>query len=857
MEDPDFSRKGIRDPNLRHGHDGPPQLGAFKRLGMDVVVNAVWLAYYWAKTKKDAEAVSALRALILDWPMDFILITGDSPEEIEEKKFTWQVNMQAKTERLRSFVGLENTNLLRIIMKAAEILKTKAGNIKKPAAPQVLAWLKENIKWGVFHCPDLATVERHLGNWAALQRCPRALQLVESAVQRWGRENLLDWPTKVGIIISKTDSGNLLYVMEALYTQMWRKNTKDPYGAAELKSVVPQLLWTRTYLKVLVKRYADLLKTSPSDKVLNEILACVSNFLESPLSLFLKTEGPDRDPTWLQALPTEALRLFMKHVVDLAQGLYLMEIKGALSATGADKYSLDKFHAASRVHQRFTEAFLVAYDSLTGVAQEAEAAKAAAAQGPPATKAESAGAPAGKAEEKKAGPVAKVDLSQFRQECEKSCRRELDARVVTVLASGTHAEINANVTSTRLYQNLTENAPCMGFYDVKNAKLCNIYDGEGLTHREPLIDEADFERFLNAVEPLLCPGRDVVWVLAGRTDSNLPKLKKIIGKFKLHLEVFYLCYNTKQMQQYGHWQRQRGLANSKSLEQAWYLYKGRVPKTMPKFRQNVDAGSPLFNQVVRNVPVLAPKHHAYVSKAVRQTSLATMTGVPQCDDPAEKAKLQSQSSDDGPGLHQPAVTLPPPEAAVDAVKKRKLYRQASGQEAQWFPHDNDPELLRECCWEAGRPRWVFHGTPAGGAGIHGCLEAGASVVALCYDEHHETNLQKACLERAVEAMVSGTTLVFKDEDLQARSAELNLFKPEKAAKKRAPPESEDDKKTTPKKAKKTKTKKKKAKTPKTKKAKAADASDKEGSSGGSSSSSEPSSSSESVPRKPSPKKAKK
>ena len=53
----------------------------------------------------------------------------------------------------------------------------------------------------------------------------------------------------------------------------------------------------------------------------------------------------------------------------------------------------------------------------------------------------------------------------------------------------------------------------MGFYDVKNAKLCNIYEGEGLTHREPLLDEDDFERYLHAVDPLLHPGRDVLWVL--------------------------------------------------------------------------------------------------------------------------------------------------------------------------------------------------------------------------------------------------------------------------------------------------------------------------------------------------------
>ena len=62
---------------------------------------------------------------------------------------------------------------------------------------------------------------------------------------------------------------------------------------------------------------------------------------------------------------------------------------------------------------------------------------------------------------------------------------------------------------------------------MKNAKLCNIYEGANLMHREPLFDEEDFERYLNAVDPLLHPGRDVVWVLCGRTESNINKLRKV------------------------------------------------------------------------------------------------------------------------------------------------------------------------------------------------------------------------------------------------------------------------------------------------------------------------------------------
>ncbi len=47
----------------------------------------------------------------------------------------------------------------------------------------------------------------------------------------------------------------------------------------------------------------------------------------------------------------------------------------------------------------------------------------------------------------------------------------------------------------------------------------------GLTHREPIVDEADFERFTETVTPLLQPKRDVVWILCGRMENNAAKLK--------------------------------------------------------------------------------------------------------------------------------------------------------------------------------------------------------------------------------------------------------------------------------------------------------------------------------------------
>ena len=85
---------------------------------------------------------------------------------------------------------------------------------------------------------------------------------------------------------------------------------------------------------------------------------------------------------------------------------------------------------------------------------------------------------------------------------------------------------------------------------------------------------------------------------------------------------------------------------------------------MPKHRHYVGPGSPLFNQVVRNAPVLAPKHQALVCRSVRDVSLASMTGVPHHEDNAEREK---ESRVAGAGLHQPAT-----DAATDHEKSWHL-----------------------------------------------------------------------------------------------------------------------------------------------------------------------------------------
>ena len=142
---------------------------------------------------------------------------------------------------------------------------------------------------------------------------------------------------------------------------------------------------------------------------------------------------------------------------------------------------------------------------------------------------------------------------------------------------------------------------------------------------------------------------------------------------------------------------------------------------------------------------------------------------------AHRAKLQREAAAE-PGQETPDEKAASAERnLVAACLRRKMYKHNDTM-LPWFPHDNDMELLKEVVHESGRPRWVIFGTPAGGAGIHGCLEMGLSVVALCSDDHHRDVLNRCMLERAVEAMVSQTTVVFRDDSLRTWSIQQNLAK---------------------------------------------------------------------------------
>ena len=89
-------------------------------------------------------------------------------------------------------------------------------------------------------------------------------------------------------------------------------------------------------MKTLSRLYAPLVFQPHTDHADKQVYPVVLHVLNSPLKFFMKTEGLERDPTWVQSLPSEAQRCFCKHALDIACGLYQPEIRGALSSTSAD-----------------------------------------------------------------------------------------------------------------------------------------------------------------------------------------------------------------------------------------------------------------------------------------------------------------------------------------------------------------------------------------------------------------------------------------------------------------------------------------------------------------------------------------
>ena len=196
--------------------------------------------------------------------IDFHLFPQDDEEERNEAIFKFVVNLPARVERLRDFCGFDASNLMRITAQVRDLLQKKSVGRALPSPKKVHEWMTEgeNIQWGLYHAPSLRTVTNMLVNWDAVKNNKTAMQIMDKARQLFGRDNLFDWPTKISVLVSKTESNQLAYVCEALFTHMQRKGLKDPVSVEELKckgGTVQRLLWQRRYISKMLTEFPEML----------------------------------------------------------------------------------------------------------------------------------------------------------------------------------------------------------------------------------------------------------------------------------------------------------------------------------------------------------------------------------------------------------------------------------------------------------------------------------------------------------------------------------------------------------------------------------------------------------------------
>ena len=302
-------------------------------------------------------------------------------------------------------------------------------------------------------------------------------------------------------------------------------------------------------------------------------------------------------------------------------------------------------------------------------------------------------------------------------------------------------------------------------------------------------------------------GRDLLVVLGGRNISNEVAIRNRLRLVGWTYKVFYLHYDSKALEKY-YWLRCRGLANSGTVENMFLCWRTSIPPGIPQTRKFVDAGSKLYVESMTKAPIIIPKDHFYVSAELKDRSLQSKLGsvTNNITKPPAGAAEAAVVPTSGEAAEAAGPTADVPSGkcvAAAGSKRRRLYKHDSAETEIWFPHDQPRALMREIIHECGgdRVKWVFHGTPAAGNGVLGCVESNCCVIAACEDELHAEHFKRAILQKGVEAFLSGGAPIFGSPFLAAKAQSLVAGCKDLTPKEKKEDESQDEQQ--PPKAKKT------------------------------------------------------
>jgi hypothetical protein len=239
-----------------------------------------------------------------------------------------------------------------------------------------------------------------------------------------------------------------------------------------------------------------------------------------------------------------------------------------------------------------------------------------------------------------------------------------------------------------------------GVYDTKNACIAKIYAGAGgkksrqnWWQRVPAFVLSDFQLWAKAQDALLTLGEDMVWVFSGKLRSTERILEAEFQRLKWESKPLTLVYDPRTMR-HMYWVRERGMGNAGMSEVLFCCWKGRVPRCFPSNCMHVDAGAPVYYDVMQRAQVASESELLLGSPADRDLLLALLGADSAGGDEEADAEEDAAEEPDGKS----------PASKRKYAKRhsgRALCRVSSSDQVPLFPLDNSPRLMKEIAHESG------------------------------------------------------------------------------------------------------------------------------------------------------------
>ena len=717
---PDRVPRGMNIPIACFSTMDHPEKGKMQRYGLDLVVCSIWLALAQAIAQKSQAQQEHIHALVRNWPFDFKYFAT------EELCFLGATQLLETNEFMREYFGLDSSSLIQVVMDARQFLTH--SHKKLPDAQQISYYLANNIEWtDDQRKPSRATVDQLLSIGKMLERSPQARLILDLARAQFGRGTIFSESSKLLTIVQRCPIQNEFeFVMEGLYITILKTSGLQRPSKNDLKRKSGDIAFWRFVQHYFLYLWRQC-PTSRDNKAQTRIDQ-VYNLLISPWAWIQKspgTGGPE-ESDWISGTP-KPVQLVFNHAQKVMEGQFNSTIRGFLDSPPKGGATPQAF-LMCKVLQSFWTEFEQALVHPSG-----------------GDKAATQGADCQES-------LSLENYQTHQRQAEELCAQKL----VVLTAPSSHPELVALLQGQHVFKNWPSNSQAIGIYDPKNARLARIYaksktasksGSQNWWQRVPSFVLQDFQVWAKTFDAIMKPGVDVAWVFSGKSRANEQVIEAELQRLKWEFKEVRLVYDPQLMKSL-YWKIERGVANSASSELLFLCWKGQFPKSMSSHRLYVDAGTPLYLDVMTQVPV-GTKEELSTIDAQTYEELAAILGAR----PGPRSLLEQEAADNDENSS----------AEDDSPKKhrypkrnqgRSLIRKPSTDEVPFFPLDNSPKLMQELAHESGPGlKWVFHGTPAGGCGLHGFLLTGLVVVAVVSCPEHEKALKKLVTERIRKDLV--------------------------------------------------------------------------------------------------------